>query len=306
MQRICRQPLAWMLGLVLLAASARASAAPIFEPNNTRPQATLLNPGTFVVNDSLNGAAGRADTLLGEFDPTYQTLIRSDDNSSPLGNGFASKLTGVPLRPNGSAYFSVTGAGDTSFTGNHTQSGRYYVQFDLYDASHNFFKTLSLEYESVEPGMLDNIWIDPPLVPEPQRVGGTVDVSVNNLVGPGTGDSLDYFWFSGMQPGQAFTATLTTSTFDALIAQFDALGNLLAQSNPLAGLQTFGGIADAQGRALLAVTGRADLNFKGEHAAVGTYTLAVVPTLVPEPGTAGLLAVGSAVAALFWKRRRKR
>lgn len=306
MQRIRRQPLAWMMGLVLLSASARATAAPIFEPNNTRPQATVLNPGTFVVNDSLNGAPGRADTLLGQFDSSYHTLIRSDNNSSPLGNGFASKLTGVPLGDNGSAYFSITGAGDTNFTGNHSQSGKYYVQFDLYDASHNFFKTLSLEYESVEPGMFDNIWIDPPLVPEPERVGGTVDITVNNLVGPGTGDSLDFFWFSGLQPGQAFTATLTTSTFDALIAQFDALGNLLAQSNPLAGIQTFNGLADAQGRALLAVTGRADVNFKGEHAAAGTYTLAIVPTLVPEPGTAGLLAVGGASAALVWRRRRKR
>jgi len=295
-----------MMGLVLLSASARATAAPIFEPNNTRPQATVMNPGTFVVNDSLNGAAGRADTLLGQFDSSYHTLIRSDNNSSTLGNGFASKLTGVPLGDNGSAYFSITGAGDTNFTGNHTQSGKYYVQFDLYDASHNFFKTLSLEYESVEPGMFDNIWIDPPLVPEPERVGGTVDVTINNLVGPGTGDSLDFFWFSGLQPGQAFTATLTTSTFDALIAQFDALGNLLAQSNPLAGIQTFNGLADAQGRALFAVTGRADVNFKGEHAAAGTYTLAIVPTLVPEPGTAGLLAVGGAFAALVWRRRRKR
>jgi hypothetical protein len=306
MLRIRRRPLAWMMGLVLLGMSARATATPIFEPNNTRAQATVLNPGTFVVNDSLNGTAGRADTLLGEFDPSYQTLIRTDDNSSPLGNGFASKLTGVPLRANGSAYFSITGAGDVNFTGNHAQSGQYYVQFDLYDASHNFFKTLPLEYEKVDPGMLDNIWIDPPLVPEPQRVGGTVDVTINNLVGPGTGDSLDYFWFSGMQPGQAFTATLTTSTFNALIAQFDALGNLLAQSNPLAGIQTFSGVADAQGRALLAVTGRADVNFKGEHVAAGTYTLAVVPTLVPEPGTAGLLAMGGTVTALAWRRRRKR
>lgn len=292
-----------LAGIICCALVARLEAAPIFEPNNSKATATLLNAGTLVVNDSLNGNAGRPDTILGHYNASYSTLLGSSDNGSPLGNGFASQMLGVPLDANGSAYFRITGAPDTSFIGAHTQSGQYYVQFDLYDSSGAFFKTLPLEFEKVDPGMLDNIWIDPPAVFEPQRVGGTVNVTIQNIVGPGSGDSLDFFWFSGLLPNQQFTATLTAD-FSARLGLFGGPSNTLQQSNGDA-TPTITAMADGLGRALLAVTGLGDTNFGGVHAEVGNYTLAVAPYLVPEPATITLAIVGIALAAMCRCTRRR-
>jgi hypothetical protein len=260
-----------------------------------------------VVDDSLSANLGRPDTLLGWYDPAYTTLLGSDDNGSPLGNGLASQMLGVPLRSNGSAYFRVTGGSDTSFNGGHTQSGRYYVQFDLYDAQDNFFKSMSLVFENVSPGMVDNVWLDPPSTPEPQRIGGTVDVTVNNIVGPGTGDSVDFFWFSGLLPNQVFTATLTVDDFNPLLGWFGGASNVLLGTSDLQdAVPTLTGVADSQGRALLAVTGAPDSEFKGVHAEVGTYTLVVVPEIVPEPTSVALLSIGGALVGLYVTRRRRK
>ena len=73
--------------------------------------------------------------------------------------------------------------------------------------------------------MIDNIWLDPSS--DPRRVGGYVTLTLNNIVGPGTGDSLDFFLFTGLQPHQAFTAQIDSAGFHALIGQFDSAGNLL-------------------------------------------------------------------------------
>jgi hypothetical protein len=295
---------------IACAFGARLEAAPIFEPNNTKATATLLNAGTLSVTDSLNGNVGRPNTLLGHYNASYSTLLGSNDNGSPLGNGFASQMLGVPLDANGGAYFRITGAPDTNFVGKvnglnaHTQSGQYYVQFDLYDSSGAFFKTLPLEFEKVDPGMVDNIWIDPPAVFEPQRVGGTVNVTIQNIVGPGTGDSLDFFWFSGLQPNQQFTATLTAD-FSARLGHFGGPNNTLQQSSGDA-TPTITAMADAQGRALLAVTGMGDTGFGGVHAEGGNYTLSVAPYLVPEPATITLAVAGLALLAAFRGKRRRR
>jgi hypothetical protein len=284
--------------LIVLLGAARVQATPIFEPNNRPTQATILNAGQLTVADSLNGNSGRPNTLLASSDPAFREILAVDDNSSPLGNGFASKLTGVPLQPNGSAYFRVTGAPDATFTGNQTQSGSYSVRFDLYDAQHNFFETLPLDFEGVSPGMFDFIWFNPPKVTEPQRVGGTVDVTINNVVGPGTGDSLDYFWFSGLRPGQQFTARLTAD-FGALIGLYSGVNNLVAVSHPGDAAPTLIGNADAQGRILIGVSGGNDTGFKGEHVDAGQYLLTVIPAVtVPEPSSVVLLALGGTLAML--------
>jgi hypothetical protein len=289
--------------LIVLLGAAHVQATPIFEPNNRPTQATILNVGQLSVADSLNGDSGRPNTLLASSDPAFTKILAVDDNSSPLGDGFASKLTGVPLQPNGSAYFRVTGAPDTSFTGNQTQSGSYSVRFDLFDAQHNFFESLPMDFEGVAPGMLDFVWFDPPKVAEPQRVGGTVDVTINNVVGPGTGDSLDFFRFSGLQPGQQFTAHLTAN-FHGLIGLYSGVSNLVAESHPGDNAPTLTGNADSQGRILIGVSGGNDTAFKGEHVEQGQYLLTVVPVSVPEPSSVLLLALGGALAMLGPRLRR--
>lgn len=287
--------LAWAMGI-----SAPTCAAQILEPNNTVFKATVLAAGQLKVSDNLNGNVGRPNTLLGVYDPAFRALSLSDNDSSPVGNGLGSQLLNVPLRPNGSAYFRITGAPDTQFNGLQTETGRYSVRFDLYDKNHNFIETLPLINENVAPGMVDNLWIDPSS--DPRRIGGTVDVTVNNVVGPGTGDSLDFFQFSGLQPNQPFTARVDNAAFHALIGQFDSAGQLLKSSNPGDTLGFFTGVADRFGRALIGVTGGGDSAFKGEHADTGTYTVELLA--VPEPGTLVLLLSGVFGFWAFGRRQR--
>lgn len=292
------------LGLIWLLAPTRARASMVFEPNNSPSKAAKVTPGLFVVDDDLNGNVGRPDTLLGLYDPAFRTLAGSDDNGSSIGNGTASKLVGVPLRSNGSAYFRVTGAADARFDGSHAQTGRYSVLYELFDAQHSLFKSLPLEFENVSPGMIDNLWLDPPATPEPQRSGGTVNVTINNIVGPGTGDSLDYFLLSGMLPGQAFTALISGAEFHPLLGLFNSSYQLIRSNAD--DLPTLDGFADAQGRALIGVTGRGDNQFKGEHAQVGRYQLECIPKIVPEPTGAVLFCLGGALAGLWGRRHRTR
>jgi len=71
------------------------------------------------IDNSLSGV----DTYLGTFDK-FGNNIATDDFGSPFGNGDASALTGE-LNDEGSAHFQVTGFGDESFDGSHTDSGEY-------------------------------------------------------------------------------------------------------------------------------------------------------------------------------------
>jgi len=293
------------IGLVWLCALSTAQAGPVPATNNTPGTATVLTSGTLIVSDDLNGNAGRPATILGAFDDSrYQTLLASDVNSSVLGNGHASQLVGMSLRSNGSAYFRVTGAPDVNFTGQQTQFGSYSYQFDIFDSQHNHIESLSPEFENVAPGTVDNIWLEESS--DPRRIGGTVNVTLNNIIGPGTGDSRDFFLFVGLQPFQEFTARMDAATFPAMIGVFNSSNVLVTQSNPLDPTATLSGQADALGRVLIGVTGAPDSAFAGQHAEVGTYTLEVLPVIVPEPSTAALTVLGVISASCWYRRRHKR
>lgn len=272
------------------------------EPNNLPSMATVLPGGQLVVHDDLNGNVGRPDTILGLYDPAYSTLMASDDESSPLGNGHASRLLGVPVRSNGSAYFRVTGAPDSTFVSNHMQSGQYSVRYDVRNPMGDLVPEKSFtEYESVSPLSLDNVWMNPSAPPAGflNWTGFTVDVTVNNVVGPGTGDSLDFFVFTGLAPFATISATITDAEFDALIGIYN--NNTLALSS-VGGPPTLVGQADAAGNVKIGVTGLGDDTFGGAHALVGEYTLAVA--VVPEPATLVLLSTGAALCGAWWLRKR--
>ena len=291
------------ISLVWLCAQSTLEAGPLATANSTPATALALTSGKLIVSDDLNGNVGRPATILGEFeDSRFQKLLTSDAAGSVLGNGLASQLIGVPLRFNGSAYFRVSGAPDVNFTGEQTQSGSYSYQFNVYDAQHNLIQTIAPQFENVTPGMVDNIWLDPST--DPRRVGGTVDVLLNNVIGPGTGDSRDFFVFSGLQPFQPFSAKIDVATFPAMIGQFNNSNVLVSKSSPADPTATITGHADALGRVLIGVTGAPDSGFTGQHSEVGTYTLEVVPVTVPEPSTALLLVVGAALAGC-WRRCRR-
>jgi predicted outer membrane repeat protein len=59
----------------------------------------------------------------------------ANDNGSPMGNGFASRVTGIVNIPDeyqqGRVSLTVTGAGDAAFVGNHTQSGEFELYLDI-------------------------------------------------------------------------------------------------------------------------------------------------------------------------------
>ncbi len=265
------------------------------EPNNTPATATVLPSGQLVASDHLDGRPGRPNTLLGLFDPSLTVLQAVDDNSSPLGNGFASQLTGIPLRSDGSIHFKVTHASDTTFAGNHAQSGRYAYHLDVRDPNGQLVPGRSQwQNDEISPGNVDSIWLTPaPHPTNPTWEGYTVDMTLNNVVGPGTGDALDFFVFTGLQPFEPFTATLN-GDFAALIAIYNAANARIATSNPLDAIPTLYGTADASGRVKIGVTGAADTNFTGAHVAAGQFTL----QLAVEPGDRidGAAALGTLVA----------
>jgi hypothetical protein len=285
--------------LVALAALAWLCAAPsvrassIHEVNNSPAKAFVLPVGQMVVEDDLNGNSGRPDTLLAQFDPTYGSLLMPGVPTPGVGNGGGSQLLGVPLRANGSAYFSVTGAPDTAFEGDHIQFGKYSVSYQVHNAGHQLVKE-STQFEWVTPGFIDNLWLNPD-ISRPNWTGYTADVTVNNIVGPGSGDSLDFFLFSGLAANQPFVAEILNPGFNSLIGWYNNSNVLLASGNP-----TVSGVADSMGRAKIGVTGQGDVAFEGAHAETGTYMLAIVP----EPAGVVTLGIGTSLVCLFWKFRR--
>jgi hypothetical protein len=288
----------WLALAGCLAALVGASPAGAgHEPNNSPGNPFPLPLGQLIVSDDLDGNAGRPDTVLGFFDPTYQNLLGFNDDATNVGNGKGSQMLGVPVQPNGSAHFQVTGAPDTSFLNLHTQNGRYRVHFDVRNANGDIVRTYE-EPETVEPGMIDSVW----LPDEPgDWTGHTVDVTVNNVIGKGTGDSLDFFEFNtGLPQGAAYTAMIINAEFDALLARYNGItrvpGETSAPGNPV-----ISGLVGAGGFIKIGVTGIGDDGFIGQHFQTGEYTLVIVP----EPTSGALLIVGAAIAGYAVVRRRR-
>jgi len=294
--------LSLLLAVFGVAFSVTARAA---EPNNTPPTATTLPGGQLIVDDSLDGTPGRPDTRLGIFDPSFTTLQLVDDNSSSLGNGFASQLIGIPLRSNGSLYFQMTGGPDIAFADLHLESGKYAWYLDVRDPNGNVVPSLSKwQNDELSPMTSDTEWLDPAVSPDPGNpnwVGYTADITLNNVIGPGTGDSLDFWLFTGLAPFQEFTATFA-GEFAGLIAQYNAANVRIAQTNAFDAIPTLTGTADLLGRVKIGVSAVGDTNFTGAHVAAGDYTLTLA--VVPEPGSVILAGLGAA-GVWFWLRQNR-
>lgn len=289
-----------LAALVLVALSGVPVQAT--EPNDEPAGASEvpLPPGSNSVEvmDSLDGTAGRINTLLGHFDPTYGTLYAQDDDGSPAGDGTASALFQRPVEGDGSFFVRVTGAGDSGFEGLHSLSGAYRIRFDVYDSGGGLLESTYCPdsfgggagdcLDSLEPTGMDNHWLNA----DPNRVGGHVDVVIDNLLGAGTGDALDFWRFTGLPAGLPFMAEIVASEFDSRLGLFDGEVEARPLGDSVAMLTSLSGTVPGSGELLVGVTGESDIDFLGEHAEAGNYTLRVV--VVPEPTAWALASVAAA------------
>ncbi|MEX2306048.1 MAG: hypothetical protein WD738_00550 [Pirellulales bacterium] len=247
---------------------------PIFatEPNETFAATTVLSPGVLSVADQLGHFP---DTVLGIRD-LFGNVYHVDDDSSHLGDGRASGVCiecdgNVVPTNEGSIDFSISGYDDFDFVGSHSQSGYYKVFVNVYD----FFDELVDEFSEVrllQPGVVHDFsysdfeWIE-----------GYYEVYIDNTVGL----DVDFFTFTGLSPGAAFTAqTLDPDEIDidTYLGWFDENGVLLdadddSGGGPSGWLSLLEGTVPANGMLTLAVTGFGDDNFAGDHGEFGTYEL---------------------------------
>jgi hypothetical protein len=109
--------------------------------------------------------------------------------------------------------------------------------------------------------------------------GGSYDVNLDNLITPPTGGDVDFFTFTGLTPGAAFTAQTadpTSSGIDTILGLFDATGALVDfdDDGAVGLLSELTGNVPANGKLTFAVTGLGDdAHFVGEHTESGTYEL---------------------------------
>lgn len=259
----------WM-AMACLAAVGLCGLGPVqaTEPNENFASATILEPGVLTVSDDLRQPP---DTLLGSRD-MFGDIEFVDDDGSPVGNGFASGLADVPTN-SGTIRFAVTGTIDAGFDGSHGEAGTYevFVQpYDLFgDPIDEFTVTQTMQAGVVDEFMfLDANWI-----------GGSYDVYIDNLVEFEGFADVDFYTFTGLSAGAAFTAeTLdpSSSGVDALLGWFSSSG-LLLESDDNGGSGALNalisGVVPANGQLTFAVTGTNDTTFAGDHLARGAYDL---------------------------------
>ncbi len=260
------------------------------DPSSPEP----LPPGVLMTSGILDGNEGRLDTLLGHYSGGFFSLLASDDNGSSFGGSGASGFFGLTLEIDDAIWLKMTGAGNPTFASSstHTQLGQYQIYYDFYDSGGTFLEQIISPVDSLEPSALEVIHQPGPV----GSGGGTVDVNINTLVGPGTGNAIDFWLFPDFTPGTEFQASITLGDFDTGLGLYDAVGGSLIDfdidSGP-GGLSLISGLVPASGELVIGVTGAADATldgFLGEHEEMGSYTLQV--HLIPEPGSFMLLALG--------------
>ena len=285
------------LSLAAVAALIVGSCVSAAEPNEDFFGATLLVPGVTTVSDDVFGSPTPApDTTLGAFDESGG-LIEVDDDSSSFGNGLGSALFGIPVNADGSIELAVSGYSDFDFDGidddegfDHGQEGAYDLFVDVFDASGELLDFFD-EFGELFTGSVESFSFG-----DPTWAGGTFDVEIDNFVDFEPGD-VDFYRFTGLEPGLPFVAEITDGDFDTVLGLFDDLTGDLLDEDDDAGdglLSLIEGVVPASGEVVLAVTGYADFGFFGQHTEFGDYTLTV--TTIPEPGAAAMASIAILLA----------
>jgi hypothetical protein len=256
-----------LFALAMLAANIASSPAQAAEPNENFATATIIAPGVLTVSDEL---VQPPDTILG-IRNFLGAVIDFDDDGSPVGNGHASGLVGVPTQ-NGSISFVISGYGDDDFLGNHAESGALdvYVQtYDSFGGPANLFTSSA----TLAPGSVEEYsFVDE------DAVLGSYDVYIDNLGYFSANADIDYFTFTGLTPGAPFTAQTfdpQNIAIDTQIGWFGDSGFLIAEDDDGGsdGLSLLTGTVPNNGKITLAVTGTNDDAYVGDHFASGPYEL---------------------------------
>jgi hypothetical protein len=260
----------------------RALAAALFvtnsvsgaEPNETFETRTILPAGVLTVSDELTpGLLEAPDTLLGIRAGIFGDIVFADDDGSPIGNGYASGVGGVPIE-SGMIRFAVSGTGDDFFEGDHIESGQYEVFVDVYDAFDELIDSIR-ETRTLQSGMVDEFTYSDPDYFNAENY----DVYIDNAVGGVTGADIDFFTFTGLAPGAMFTAqTLdhASSGIDTILGLFNSSGSPidLNDDDPAGGLLSLlTGVVPAGGALTFAVSGTGDDAFTGNHIEQAPYEL---------------------------------
>ena len=262
----------WQWAAVLALAATAHKGAGGTEPNETFAARTILASGVLSLTDELTpGGVAAPDTFLGVKDH-FGEVYATDDDGSPLGNGFASGLGGVPTN-SGSIDFCITGYGDDFFVGSHGESGAYEVFVDVYDFFDDLVDSFS-EVRTLEPGAVHDFSFS-----DFEWINGSYNVYIDNLV-PGPAD-VDFFTFTGLTPGAAFTAQTfdpALTNIDTVLGWFDAAGTFITDDDDGAGgvLSKLDGTVPSEGALTFAVTGYGDqgeAGYVGSHEENGSYEL---------------------------------
>ena len=260
--------------IIATAASLLAwQAAAATEPNENFESATLLGSGVLTVSDELRQPP---DTLIGArdmFGGINEEYV--NDDGGPFAATFGSEIVGVPTN-SGAIRFAVTGVtgfpGDVGFVGDHGEAGRFEVFVEAFDFGGEPAGEFS-EIRTLTPGAVEEFNFF-----DVNWISGSYNAYVNNVIDFEGFADVDFFTFTGLTPGAAFTAkTLdpTASNVDTFLGWFDATGTLLDDDDNGNGgtLSMLSGTVPGNGRVTLAVSGTEDLNFEGDHQAEGAYQL---------------------------------
>ena len=144
----------WRCIVLTAAMCSSESLTQATEPNETFGDSTVLAPGVLSVSDDLtSGFLSFPDTLLGARD-LFGSIFLVDDDSSNLGDGFASGFSDVPVNGGGGIAFAISGFGDDSFDGNHGEFGEYEAVVEVFNLFGDPVDEFSL-FGTLEPGLAD-------------------------------------------------------------------------------------------------------------------------------------------------------
>ena len=253
------------LALLILAAPALAA-----EPNETYQTATVLGSGVLTVSDELLQPPDTMMAAVDMFGGINGNYFSDDDG--PFAATFASALTDVPTN-SGTIRFAVTGINDDFFEGNHAEFGRYQAVIDARDSFGDVVDTFASEIVTMEPVIVQEFTYS-----SFEWLGGTYDVYINNVVDFVGWADMDFYTFTGLTPGTAFTAETSdplASGVDTLLGWFNGseFPSVIDDDGGTGALSRLVGVVPANGQVTLGVTGSGDVGFDGEHATRGTYDL---------------------------------